>query len=245
MNMSIKPIEQLLKDLKSDTTHVPSDVFRKNAKIRILNSLTAAQIQKKPSSNKSMWFFLPFRMFALSFVMLCVILLVSQSSKPTNILFPVKVMSERVALTLSPNEKAKSAVVNTIISRRTSEVESAKKSGSTEAIEKAIQVLEKTTEELRQSPKNDLKEDEKEDDSEEDDREEADRDSSEVKGSSTNSIQSPSPTTTNKSSDDNSKVEDKEDEVKRRSSSPEPSEKPEQNDSETHDDDDDEDEKDN
>ena len=238
--MSNKPIGQLLKDLKSDTSHVPSDVFRKNAKIRILNRLIAAQVQKKPTSNKSMWFFLPFRMFALSFVMLCVVLLASQSSKPTNILFPVKVMSERVALTLSPNEKAKSAVVNTIISRRTSEVESAKKSGSTEAIEKAIQVLEKTTEELRQSQKNDSQKEGKEEDI--DDDEDDNGDASDVKGSSIHVSQSPSPTSSIKTSSDNSKEEDsedhKDDEDKRRSSTPKPSEKPEQKDSETHDDED-------
>lgn len=123
-------IIKLLKGLKEEG--VPTDSFRTNAKIRIINTVT-----EKPR-------FVP-RYFGYSFgaALATVVLSVgtvyaAQSSLPTSTLYPVKVLSERVALTLSPTESLKTTVASSIISRRITEIETVQKQGNEKVIEESI-----------------------------------------------------------------------------------------------------------
>lgn len=131
-------LETLLKNLKHDEEVRPSATFRTNARIRILNVVA----QSKATSPV-----VHYRPAVLRYAVLfaCVVFLLlggtvyaAQSSGPNDTLFPVKILSERAALTLSPTEALKTDVAVTIIDRRASENEQAKKDGNTEEEQRAV-----------------------------------------------------------------------------------------------------------
>lgn len=128
-------LEQLLKDLKTDT--VPSLTFRQNARVRILNTVTT------PHPLRMSWYRKP-RVWGYTFgtaiatVTLSVgTVFAAQSSLPNSALYPVKVLSEQVALTLSPTS-FKTAVASTIISRRVEEIEKVQKQGNKKELDQSI-----------------------------------------------------------------------------------------------------------
>lgn len=129
-------IENILHDLKEDAA-VP-ETFRTNARIRILNTVTS------PQPLKLSWYKKP-RVFgytlgtAIATVVLSVgAVYAAQSSLPHSTLYPVKVLSEDVALTLSPTQSLKTSVAATIISRRVTEVETLQKQGDPQAVRESI-----------------------------------------------------------------------------------------------------------
>lgn len=139
----MKPnIETLLKSLKNEA--VPTDSFRTNARIRILNTVGSVPWHHKPR----MWG------YTVGTAIATVVLSVStvyaaQSSVPGSTLYPVKILSEHVALNLSPTTSIKTSVAQTIISRRVTEVEDAQKQGNKNTIEKSIQHLNQDVEEIQ------------------------------------------------------------------------------------------------
>lgn len=129
-------IDQLLKGLKGYPEVIPSADWRENARIRILNLVTPAV--------KPHWYQKP-RIWgytvgsALATATLSVgVAFAAQSSLPNSPLYPVKLLSEHVALTLSPTESLKTSVAQSIISRRISEVEEVQKTGNKKRIDESI-----------------------------------------------------------------------------------------------------------
>lgn len=136
---NISEIENILHALKGDA--VLSDTFRTNARIRILNTVT------NPQPLKLSWYKKPRVLgYTLGTAIATVVLSVgtvyaAQSSLPQSALYPVKVFSEDVALTLSPTESLKTSVASTIISRRITEVEALQKQGDQQAVKESISHL--------------------------------------------------------------------------------------------------------
>lgn len=134
-------IEQLLKNLKEEAV-VRSD-FRTNARIRVINTVSRPH---------------PFPRYlgytvgtAIATAALSVTtVFAAQTSLPGNPLYPVKVFSEDVALTLSPTKSMKTSVAQTIISRRVTEVEAEKKQGDAPAIQKSIDHLNRDVQDIRE-----------------------------------------------------------------------------------------------
>lgn len=133
---NISDIEKILHSLKEEV--MPSDTFRTNARIRILNIVTS------PHPLRLSWYQKPRILgYTLGTAIATVVLSVgtvyaAQSSLPNSALYPVKVFSEDVALTLSPTESLKTTVAQTIISRRVTEVENAQKQGNSKAMQESI-----------------------------------------------------------------------------------------------------------
>ncbi len=144
-------IEEILKRLKTDEGMVPSAHFRTNARIRILNAVT-----NRPTAS-SRPIVHPMRShFALRFAFFVLVLVggtvyAAQESSPKDILFPVKVLSERVALALSPTEPIKTSVAATIINRRAEENEHAKREGDAEEIQETITNFESAVTTIRKT----------------------------------------------------------------------------------------------
>jgi len=134
-------LEEALTSLKKDTAGVPSPTFRTNARIRVLNTVTTV------NPLRASWYRRP-RVLgytvgtAIATVVLSVgTVFAAQSSLPNSALYPVKVFSENVALTLSPNESIKTTVASSIISRRVTETEALQKQGNAEEIRQSISRL--------------------------------------------------------------------------------------------------------
>lgn len=151
MNNQIAQIESLLKHLKHDKEMSPTAAFRTNARIRILNMIASSKAPSPTLHRRPVWMLYAFR-FALIFIFLFgSTVYAAQSSSPNDILYPVKTMSEQVALTLSPTESAKTSVATTIISRRASEHASAEKAGDTEEINETSTNFESAVSEMRKT----------------------------------------------------------------------------------------------
>ncbi len=129
-------IENMLHSLKQEAT--PSDTFRNNARIRIINAVT------NPHPLRVSWYRRP-RVFGytLGTAIATVILsagavYAAQGSLPNSSLYPIKVLSEQVALTLSPTESLKTTVASSIISRRIDEIQHAQIQGNQKVIDASI-----------------------------------------------------------------------------------------------------------
>lgn len=149
MNNPTIQIEKILHTLKSDIESRPSVAFRTNARIRILNTIAGSQMPVHSPIRRSVWMTYAFRLAVLALFLTGGTVYAAQSSHPKDILFPVKVLSERVALTLSPTQTAKTTVANTIIQRRAMEVEQAKNEGNKEEIRQTVTSYESTVSEIR------------------------------------------------------------------------------------------------
>ena len=119
-------LEELLKTFKTKEDAIPSEIFRQNTRIRILN-----QISKGPSLNKNFSLkrnrFFSFR-FALALVLILLMvstgtILAAQSAGPGSGLYPIKIASENAALTLSPSS-LKPKIALEIVKRRAGEISS-------------------------------------------------------------------------------------------------------------------------
>lgn len=134
-------IENLFKHLKEEAA--VRDEFRTNARIRIINTVTHPH---------------PFPRYlgytvgtAIATAALSVTtVFAAQTSLPGNPLYPVKVLSEHAALTLSPTKELKTTVAQTIISRRVTEVEAEQKQGNAPAIQKSIDHLNRDVHDIQQ-----------------------------------------------------------------------------------------------
>lgn len=111
----------------------PSDTYRTNARIRILNTIISPPHHHLPR-------YLGYTFgTALATVVLSIgTVYAAQSSLPNTPLYPVKVFSEDVALTLSPTKSIKTSVAQTIISRRITEVEAVQEQGDTKAVQASV-----------------------------------------------------------------------------------------------------------
>ncbi len=139
-------IEKVLRNLKQEA--IPSDTFKLNARIRILNTVTTSH------PFQASWYKRP-RVLGYTFgtAIATVVLSVgtvyaAQSSLPNSKLYPIKVLSERVALTLSPTTSIKSTVAGTIISRRIDEIEKVQEQGNPQEVETSIINLHKEVDSL-------------------------------------------------------------------------------------------------
>lgn len=144
---NLHTIEDLLRGLKDHPEATPSPTFRTNARIRVLNTVT----QPAPFP----WYRKP-RLWgyaagsAIATVALSVgTVFAAQSSRPDSTLYPVKVLSERVALTLAPTETLKNDIASTIISRRIDEMEQEQKSGDIQGLDNSINHFNADLEELQ------------------------------------------------------------------------------------------------
>jgi hypothetical protein len=151
MNNQTTQIEAILKNLKNDKEISPNAAFRTNSRIRILNTV----INTKTTTSIPHSYSVPM-VYAFRFALLLVFLFGStvyaaQSSSPHDVLYPVKTLSEQVALTLSPTESTKTSVAMTIISRRADEHTSAEKAGDTEEIKQTTTNFESAVVEIRKT----------------------------------------------------------------------------------------------
>ncbi len=136
-------IEKLLHSLREEVA--ASDTFRTNARIRILNTVTRQVWYRRPR----MWGYTLGT--ALATVSLSVVTIyAAQASIPNSTLYPVKILSERVALTLSPTESMKTGVAATIISRRITEVEELQVHGDKRAVEASVSRLKENVASIQQ-----------------------------------------------------------------------------------------------
>lgn len=149
MNNQISSVTRILKALKQDTELSPSAAFRTNARIRILNTVTSLNIPSPLVRRRPIGMIYAFR-FASVLIFLCAgTVYAAQSSDPHDILYPVKTLSEQVALALSPTESTKTSVAVTIISRRAEEHDQAEKTGDTEKIKQTETNFESTVSDIR------------------------------------------------------------------------------------------------
>lgn len=143
-------IKTMLTSMKHDASASPSASFRANARIRILNTVT-----NKPSG-KPVWHTRPKAWgYAVGSILATLVLTTgvvyaAQSSSPNTVLYPVKVLSEQAALTLSPTKSVKTTVAATIISRRIREVEQTQKEGTKKEVEQSITNLNTEIKNIRQ-----------------------------------------------------------------------------------------------
>ncbi len=141
-------IEKILRSLKEEVS--PPDTFRANARIRVINTVT------NPHPLRASWYRRPRVLgYTLGTAIATVVLSVgtvyaSQSSLPDNSLYPIKVLSEKVALTLSPTESLKTTVATTIISRRIDEVQKAQIQGDQKEIDASVDNLNTDVAQLQQ-----------------------------------------------------------------------------------------------
>lgn len=162
MDNSVVHLEKMLASLRPDPESNPTAAFRTNARIRILN-----RIAKVPEPVRSPTP-LPFRaIYALRLAILILFfaggtVFAAQSSLPKDALFPVKVLSERAALALSPTQTIKTTVANVIIGRRAKEIEETKQDGNTEAVRQTITEYKSTVSEIRSNKEVDRNEIERE-----------------------------------------------------------------------------------
>lgn len=148
-NTDLSKLEQLLRSLKQESETVPADTFRANARIRILNTIAS------PRPLRISWYQKP-RILGYTFgaAIATVVLSVgtvyaAQSSLPNSKLYPLKVLSEQAALTISPTESLKTTVAGSIISRRIDEIEHAQKQGGQKEIDASITNLNDDVAELQ------------------------------------------------------------------------------------------------
>ncbi len=124
--INLNKLEDILKTLKTYGDASPSEVFKQNARIRILN-----QISVEPSfeTNKNRKKYFSFRL-ALALVLLLILIptgtiLAAQSAGPKNKLYPIKIASENIALKLSPPQ-LKPSIALEIVKRREEEISNQK-----------------------------------------------------------------------------------------------------------------------
>lgn len=132
----ITELEKKLTSLRHEG--VPSDAFRTNARIRILNSLTVTHPVRKPWYRRPTYIWYTLGTALATLILSVGTVYAAQSSFPDSKLYPLKVLSERVALTLSPTESLKTTVASTIISRRITEIEELQKRDDEPAVEASI-----------------------------------------------------------------------------------------------------------
>ncbi len=149
MNNQTIQIEKILKTLKNNPESRPTAAFRTNARIRILNTITNSQIPLQSQVRRPIWMTYALRLGVFALFLTGGTVYAAQSSLPKDVLFPVKVLSERVALTLSPTQKTKTTVANTIIGRRAMEIEQAKNDGNKKEIQQTVTNYESTVSEIR------------------------------------------------------------------------------------------------
>lgn len=131
-------IEELLRNLKEESAAVPSETFRTNARIRIINTVT------NPHPLRASWYQRPRVLgYTVGTAIATVVFSVgtvyaAQSSLPNSTLYPIKVFSEQAALTLSPTSSIKTTVVSTIVARRIDEIQAAQKQGDQKEIDASI-----------------------------------------------------------------------------------------------------------
>lgn len=141
-------IENILRGLKEEIT--PPDTFRANARIRIINTVT------NPHPLRVSWYRRPRVLgYTLGTAIATVVLSVgtvyaAQTSFPNSTLYPIKVLSEQVALTLSPTESLKTTVASSIISRRIDEIQHAQIQGDQKEIDASVDNLNNDIAELQQ-----------------------------------------------------------------------------------------------
>lgn len=141
-------IENILRSLKQEG--LPSDTFRANARIRIINTVT------NPHPLRVSWYQRPRVLgYTLGTAIATVVLSVgtvyaAQASFPNSTLYPIKVLSEQVALTLSPTESLKTTVASSIISRRIDEIQHAQTQGDQKEIDASVDNLNNDVAELQQ-----------------------------------------------------------------------------------------------
>ncbi len=144
---NISDIEKILQGLGKEA--VPSETFRANARIRIINTVTA------PHPLRVSWYRRP-RVFGYTFgtaiatiVLSAGTIYAAQTSLPNSTLYPVKVLSEQVALTLSPTESLKTTVASSIIARRIDEIQHAQIQGNQKEIDASITNLRDDIQEIQ------------------------------------------------------------------------------------------------
>lgn len=151
MNNPLIQIENMLKNLKNDKEISPSTAFRTNARIRILNSVASSKITTSIPHYHSIPMVYAFRFALLLVFLFGSTVYAAQSSNPHDVLYPVKTLSEQVALTLSPTESTKTSVATTIISRRAEENEHAKKDGNVDEIKQTTTNFESAVVKIRKT----------------------------------------------------------------------------------------------
>lgn len=200
MNNQIGQIEEMLKNLKHDSQMKPSQAFRTNARIRILNSVAQPTTTISPLPRGMTM--VAFRLGFLSLFLLAGTVYAAQGSNPRDVLFPVKILSERVALTFSPTESAKTSVAVAIIDRRVQENEQAKKEGDQEEVQETVTNFESAVLQIRNTNRIDQDRVEEEiekhasviREDQQDDEEEDKENSRDVKGEQIQSSVTPTPT---------------------------------------------------
>ncbi|MCL4359986.1 hypothetical protein M1555_01890 [Patescibacteria group bacterium] len=123
--------------LRDDPAAIPTDSFRTNARIRVLNRIrptpAAARHIRMP---KKVWQILTGAV-AVPALLGAGIVLAAQSSGPANPLYPVKIASERAALAAAPGGALKTSIAVGILKRRADELTAATKTANTKREEDA------------------------------------------------------------------------------------------------------------
>lgn len=135
-------LESLLRLLRTHPRAIPSESFRTNARIRILNRIRGNfAVQQRPSWVRRAWQ-IALAALAAPALLGASIVAAAQNSNPHDPLYPVKIASEKAALTLAPAPQIKTGVATTIIDRRAQEVKHAQ--DNKQEIEERIQTYKET-----------------------------------------------------------------------------------------------------
>ena len=134
-------LEHVLRQMKNMPEAQPDKGFRVNAKVRVLN-VAGSWVSPTPGG---WWRRVQYQISRAAIggtlgvaLMGTSVVYAAQFSSPGSALYPVKVASEDVALTLAPTKHLKTTVATTVIDRRAKEVEELKSTGSTGDVSHAI-----------------------------------------------------------------------------------------------------------
>lgn len=142
MKPNNESLERLLRSLRDDPHAIPSESFRTNARIRILNRIRIGHTpEQSPSWIRRTWQ-ATLATLAMPALLGVGVVVAAQSSNPHDTLYPVKIASEKAALMLAPAPQIKTDVATTIIDRRAQEIKHAQ--GDTQEIQERIQTYKET-----------------------------------------------------------------------------------------------------
>lgn len=148
--MNENELIQRLQSLRGHPMAQPDAAFAKNARIRILNRIRVSRTpQQSPSWVRRLW---QIALAALAApALLGVGVVAAQGSNPHDVLYPIKIASEKVALTLSPDPKTKTNVATTIIDRRAQEITAATASADRTELDDRIHIYKETIRSIQQT----------------------------------------------------------------------------------------------
>lgn len=141
-------VAKLLRAIRQDPEGLPRASFRTNARIRVLNTIAKPLAAMRPARMNRFWRGVVAAVATPAFLGVGTVL-AAQTSKPNDLLYPVKIASENISLQLAPTSQLKTSVAIDIIRRRAEEIEHAESQNDTKELREAKATMTQTIDTLR------------------------------------------------------------------------------------------------